>query len=356
MRPRSQEPLSVTAREMAAVGLDIAARRCRRNAFVVEVSARPPRNSSIAEARARRLAIVERGDRRRLDGDAASAPRRSASASASRQRGQRRAAQRARKPSEAADAAAAQPGGDHATRLPPRRRTRRLGGGVFLEQLGELLGHGAAELLGIDDGDGAAVVARHVVADADGDQLDRRARLDLLDDPAQMAFEIVAGIDRERRIVDRRAVGDHHQDLALLGARQQPLMRPVERLAVDVLLEQALAHHQAEILARAPPRRVGRLVDDVAQIVEAAGIGRLAGGEPLLARLPALPGARGEAEDLDLDAAALERARQNIGAGGGDRDRAAAHGAGIVEQQRHHGVAEFGVLLGLERERMHADR
>src|SRR5581483_9560984 len=97
------------------------------------------------------------------------------------------------------------------------------------------------------------------------------------------------------------------------GARRKVLVRPVERLAVDVLLEQTLAHHQAEILARPAPRRVGRLVDDVAQIVEAAGIGRLAGGEPLLARLPALPGAGGEAEDLDLDAAALQRAGENVG-------------------------------------------
>src|SRR6185437_12428249 len=102
-------------------------------------------------------------------------------------------------------------------------------------------------------------------------------------------------------------------------------MRPVERLAVDVFLEQALAHHQPEILARAPPRRIGRFVDDVAQIVEPAGIGRLTGGEPLLARLAALPGAGGEAEDLDLDAATLERARQNIGAGGSDGDGAPAH-------------------------------
>ncbi len=130
-------------------------------------------------------------------------------------------------------------------------------------------------------------------------------------------------------------------------------MRPVQRLAVDVLLEQALAHHQAEILARAPPGRVGGLVDDVAQIVQPAGIGRLAGGEPRLARLPALPGARGEAENLDLDAAALQRAREDVGAGRRHRDRAAAHRTGIVEQQRHHGVAEGRVLLVLEGERMH---
>src|SRR5476651_1764512 len=108
-------------------------------------------------------------------------------------------------------------------------------------------------------------------------------------------------------------------------------MRPVERLAVDVFLEQALAHHQSEILARAPPGRVGGFVDDVTQIVETARIGRLACGEPMLARLAALPRARGEAENLDLDAAALERASQYISTGGGHRDRAPAHRAGIVE-------------------------
>src|SRR5581483_8431719 len=144
--------------------------------------------------------------------------------------------------------------------------------------------------------------------------------------------EIVAGIDRECRIVDWRTVGDHHQDLALLRTPKQTLMRPVERFAVDVFLEQALAHHQPEILAGAPPWRIRRLVDDVAQVVEPAGIGRLARGKPMLARLPALPRARREAEDLYLHAAALQRARQDVGAGGGDGDRATAHRAGIVEQ------------------------
>src|SRR3546814_3055172 len=45
----------------------------------------------------------------------------------------------------------------------------------LLEELGQLLHHRAAELLGIDDGDGAAVVAGHVVPDADGQQPHRRA-------------------------------------------------------------------------------------------------------------------------------------------------------------------------------------
>src|SRR6185437_1471210 len=61
------------------------------------------------------------------------------------------------------------------------------------------------------------------------------------------------------------------------------------------------------------PRRVRRLVDDVAEIVEATGIRRLAGSKPRLARLPAFPGAGGEAQNLDLDAATLQRARENIG-------------------------------------------
>src|SRR6202011_4581900 len=93
-----------------------------------------------------------------------------------------------------------------------RRGGRRAVG--LAEQFGKLLGDGAAELFGVDNRDGAAVVAGDVVADADRDQFDRRAGLDFLDDVAQMALQIIAGIDRQRGIVDRRAVGNHHQDLA----------------------------------------------------------------------------------------------------------------------------------------------
>jgi hypothetical protein len=98
------------------------------------------------------------------------------------------------------------------------------------------------------------VVARHVMADADGDQFDRRAGLDVSITCAQVPFQIVAGVDRQGRVIDRRAVRDHHQDLALFGPAEQAVVRPDQRLAVDVLLQQAFAHHQAEIALGAPPR------------------------------------------------------------------------------------------------------
>src|SRR5256885_14909858 len=121
-----------------------------------------------------------------------------------------------------------------------------------------------------------------------------------------MFFEVVAGIDRESRIINRGAVGDDHKDATLLAALAQPVVRPDQRLAVDVLLEDALAQHQPEAAPGAAPGGVGGFVDDVAQIVEAPRVGRLAGGDPALARLPAFPGACRKAEDLDLDAAAFE--------------------------------------------------
>src|SRR5262245_30518074 len=89
---------------------------------------------------------------------------------------------------------------------------------MFIKQLGKLFGHGAAQLLGVHDGHGAAVVASHIVADADCDQLDWRARLDVFDYPAQVTLQVVARIDRQCRIVDRGAIRDHHEDAALLGA------------------------------------------------------------------------------------------------------------------------------------------
>jgi hypothetical protein len=127
----------------------------------------------------------------------------------------------------------------------------------LVEQRGQLLHH-RAQLVGVDDGDGAAVVARDVVADADGDELDRRARLDPVDDVAQMALEVVAGIDRQRQIVDRGAVGDH-RDLALLRCATAGTMRPQQRLAVDVLLEMPSAQHQAGMLARRRRRSINGL-------------------------------------------------------------------------------------------------
>jgi hypothetical protein len=131
----------------------------------------------------------------------------------------------------------------------------------------------------------------------------------------------------ERAVIDRRAVGDHHQDAAVFGAGENAAVRPEQRLAVDVFLEQALAHHQAQVLARAAPGFVGLLVNNVAQVVETARMSRLATGQPGLARLAALPRAGGEAEHFGLDPAAFQRARQNVGADRRDRDRTPAHRA-----------------------------
>ena len=60
-------------------------------------------------------------------------------------------------------------------------------GAVFLKELGQFFGHGATQFLGIDDGDGALVIAGHVMADADGDEFDGRLAFDVGNDLAQVA-------------------------------------------------------------------------------------------------------------------------------------------------------------------------
>ena len=60
---------------------------------------------------------------------------------------------------------------------------------AFLEQLYELVRHRAGELAQVGDRDGAPVVARHVVADADRKELDGRARFDLGDHLAQVSLQ-----------------------------------------------------------------------------------------------------------------------------------------------------------------------
>src|SRR3712207_7047362 len=51
---------------------------------------------------------------------------------------------------------------------------------------------------------------------------------------------------------DRRAVGDHHQYPPLLGPADQPVVRPEQSLAVDILLEQPLRseEHTSELQSR----------------------------------------------------------------------------------------------------------
>src|SRR5687767_4790905 len=80
------------------------------------------------------------------------------------------------------------------SRMQPARPAVACGGRGTVglaEQFGELFGDGAAEFLGIDDGDRTAIIAGDVVTDADRDQFDRRTGFDLLDDVAQVPLEVI---------------------------------------------------------------------------------------------------------------------------------------------------------------------
>ena len=78
--------------------------------------------------------------------------------------------------------------------LQPRRARHRAKqlppGKVLVEQLGKLLGHHAGKLLRIGHRDGAPVIARHVMADADGQKLHGGAGFDLFDHLTQMTLQI----------------------------------------------------------------------------------------------------------------------------------------------------------------------
>ena len=226
-------------------------------------------------------------------------------------------------------------------------------GCLFLEQRHQLIRHGAGEFAGVGYGDGPCVVACDVVADADGDQFDGRIGLDLVDDLPQMGFQIGTTVHGQCAVIDRRAVRDHHQDTPLLRAAEQAAMRPGQRLAVDVLLQQPLAHHQREVAACTAPGRVGGFVDDVAKIVQTAWRWRFAIGQPLLARLPAFPGSCRETQNLNLHAAALQGAGEDLGTAGRDHDRTPTHRSGIVDDQCHHRVFELRIAFVLEGERVH---
>src|SRR4051812_20575549 len=165
------------------------------------------------------------------------------------------------------------------------------------------------------------------MADTDRDQLDARALLYPLDDLPKVAFKVGAAVRRRGRIINRRAIRNHHQDASFLGPRNQSVVRPEQSLAVDILLEKPLAHHEAEVTARVAIGFVRALVDDVPQVIEPAGARRAPCCEPRLSALPAFPAPSGKAEDFCRNAATLESAREGVGANWGDRDGAPAHGS-----------------------------
>ena len=120
------------------------------------------------------------------------------------------------------------------------------------------------------------------MADADGEQFHGRLDLNAVDGVLEVLLQVIARVHEQGGVVHRQAVGDHHQHLALFRAHHDAVVRPDERLAVDVLLQHFLAHHQPEVLAGAVPGVVGGLVDNVAQVVKAPGMGGFALGDPLL--------------------------------------------------------------------------
>src|SRR3546814_18762868 len=97
-------------------------------------------------------------------------------------------------------------------------------------------------------------------------------------------------------------------------------MRPEERLAIDVFLEQPFAHHQAEIASRPTPGFVSLLVDDMAQVIQPARMGRADFGQPVFPRLSPFPGTCRETESFCLDASAFQGERKYIASDGGDVD------------------------------------
>src|SRR5579884_2656188 len=129
-------------------------------------------------------------------------------------------------------------------------------------------------------------------------------------------------------------------------------MGPFEGFAVYILLKQSLSQHEAEIFPRPPPGRIGRLVDDVAEIIKPPGRRGLVLPKPSFARLPTLPCSCRKPQDFDLDPAALKSAGQDVGASRRHRDRPAPHRARIVDQQRNHRVPEGRIFLLLERKRL----
>src|SRR3546814_17194274 len=124
-------------------------------------------------------------------------------------------------------------------------------------------------------------------------------------------------------------------------------MRTEERLPCDVFREQHFAPHQAEIASRPTPGFVSLLVDDMAQVIPPARMGRAACGQPAFPRLSPFPGACRETEYFCFEATAFQGARQYVGTDGGAADGPAAHATGLIDHQRYHRVPAILIASAL---------
>src|SRR5690554_2426805 len=82
---------------------------------------------------------------------------------------------------------------------------------------------------------------------------------------------------------------------------------------------------RSKVFARPPPRFVRLFVNDMPQVVEPPRIGRTTRRQPAFPALATFPCAGGKAQNLGLDAAALQSPCHDIGADRGNADGASAH-------------------------------
>ena len=127
------------------------------------------------------------------------------------------------------------------------------------------------------------------MADADGDKFDAAAVLNFIDDHAQVTLKHARFILALRGIVHGRAIGNHHHYAALFWPCHESAVRPFQRFAVNIFLQKTFAHHQAKITLGAAPRHIGRFINDMAYVIQAARRGRLSVCEPILEAAPAFP-------------------------------------------------------------------
>src|ERR1019366_1297220 len=137
-----------------------------------------------------------------------------------------------------------------------------------------------------------------------------------LGDALQMSLQIQRIVRFDRRFVERRAIGNDQQYAPPLRTPQQALMRPQQRLTIDVFLQQLGLEHQSQPLTGSPPRFIRALVDDVTQLSNASRLSRSTASDPARARATAAPAAGGETQYLRLDPAALKHPAEQLGANG----------------------------------------
>src|SRR5262245_9533718 len=117
------------------------------------------------------------------------------------------------------------------------------------------------------------VISGQIVTESNPNQPYIPGLIDGGDDFLEMTFEVPRRVRRKRGVIDRRAVRHNDEDFSSFVTTSQAACSPSDGFTVHVLFGQFFSYQVANRRRRSGILIIGRPIDDVQKITEAARVG-----------------------------------------------------------------------------------